>query len=173
MTPSHPLHVAGRLRHRLAAAGLLLALTAAGGCQNLAGTAANQYPADVNAASLGAEPPALYDALGERTGIARIVEDLLYVIVEDDRINDTFKGVDITQFHRNLTDQLCQISGGPCTYTGRTMRESHESLHITDTQFNALAEDLILAMEKNNVPVATQNRLLGRLVRLYPQIRGQ
>jgi hemoglobin len=52
------------------------------------------------------------------------------------------------------------------------MRESHADMNITDTEFNALAEDLILAMEQNNVPTAAQNRLIKRLVPMYPDIRN-
>lgn len=114
----------------------------------------------------------LYKQLGERSGIASIVEDLLYLIVEDDRVNEQFRGVDVRQFHTNLTDQLCELSGGPCTYSGREMRESHADMNVTDTQFNALAENLILAMEQNNIPTGAQNRLIKRLVPLYPQIRN-
>ena len=43
---------------------------------------------------------------------------------------------------------------------------------ITDTQFNALAENLILAMEKNDIPTGAQNRLIKQLVPLYPDIRN-
>lgn len=114
----------------------------------------------------------LYQQLGKRSGIADIVEDLLYLIVEDDRINEHFAGIDVEQFHTNLTDQLCSVSGGPCTYTGRGMRESHADMNITDTEFNALAENLILAMEDNGVPTSAQNRLIQRLVPLYPDIRN-
>lgn len=116
--------------------------------------------------------PALYEQLGERAGIADVVEDLLYLIVEDDRINEHFAGVDVQQFHTNLTDQLCKVSGGPCTYTGRGMRESHADMNITDTEFNALAENLILAMDKNGVSTGAQNRLIKQLVPLYPDIRN-
>lgn len=116
--------------------------------------------------------PDLYQQLGKRTGIADIVEDLLYLIVEDDRINEHFAGVDVQQFHTNLTDQLCNLSGGPCTYTGRGMRDSHADMNITDTEFNALTENLILAMDKNDVSTNAQNRLLEQLVPLYPDIRN-
>jgi hemoglobin len=114
----------------------------------------------------------LYQQLGERAGIANVVEDLLYLIVEDERINQQFKGMDVAQFHHNLTDQLCELSGGPCTYTGRKMRELHSDMAITDTQFNALAENLILAMEQNDIPTGAQNRLIKQLLPLYPDIRN-
>lgn len=113
----------------------------------------------------------LYQQLGERPGIADVVEELLYLIVADERINHQFKGMNVAQFHRNLTDQLCQLSGGPCTYSGREMRELHADMGITNTQFNALAENLILAMEKNQVPTAAQNRLIKQLLPMYPDIR--
>ena len=123
--------------------------------------------------SLNTEPEnSLYQQLGEREGIANVVEDQLYLIVEDERINQQFKGMDVAQFHRNLTDQLCELSGGPCAYTGREMRELHSDMAITDTQFNALAENLILAMEKNDIPTGAQNRLIKQLVPLYPDIRN-
>ncbi|HTN33592.1 MAG TPA: group 1 truncated hemoglobin [Marinobacter sp.] len=114
----------------------------------------------------------LYEQLGERKGIARIVEDLLYLIIEDNRINHQFKGTDVVQFHQNLTDQLCVLSGGPCTYNGKEMRKLHEDMVITDTQFNALVEDLILAMEKNRISTGAQNRLLKQLIPLHPDIRN-
>ncbi|WP_273204682.1 group I truncated hemoglobin [Marinobacter subterrani] len=148
---THPVNGNTAFKSFLMVAALLL-----GGCQIL-----NPQP-----------EPSLYQQLGERAGIANVVEDLLYLIVEDERINHQFKGVDVVQFHRNLTDQLCQLSGGPCTYSGREMRELHADMAITDTQFNALAENLILAMEENGIPTGAQNRLIKRLLPLYPAIRN-
>jgi hemoglobin len=146
------------LTNRYATLSALLIMLALllGGCQSL-----NTQPEN-----------SLYQQLGEREGIANVVEDLLYLIVEDERINQQFKGMDVAQFHRNLTDQLCELSGGPCAYTGREMRELHSDMAITDTQFNALAENLILAMEKNDIPTGAQNRLIKQLVPLYPDIRN-
>jgi hemoglobin len=145
------------LRLHTGAIGLMLAaVLLLGGCQ-----AINPQP-----------EPSLYQQLGEREGIANVVEDLLYLIVEDERINHQFKGIDVVQFHRHLTDQLCQLSGGPCSYTGRAMRELHADMAITNTQFNALAENLILAMEENDIPTGAQNRLIKQLLPLYPEIRN-
>jgi len=143
------------LKPLIAALLLGVALVSAG-CQSL-----NSKPDD-----------SLYQELGEREGIANVVEDLLYLIVDDERINQQFKGMDVAQFHHNLTDQLCELSGGPCTYTGREMRELHSDMAITNTQFNALAENLILAMEQNDIPTGAQNRLIKQLLPLYPDIRN-
>lgn len=114
----------------------------------------------------------LYQALGERAGIEAVVEDLLYLIVEDERIAFQFKGINVTHFHQQLSDQICELSGGPCQYTGREMREAHSAMDITETQFNALTENLILALEQNGIPTGAQNRLLALLAPLHQDIRG-
>ncbi|GGY60871.1 group 1 truncated hemoglobin [Marinobacter zhanjiangensis] len=121
-------------------------------------------------ATPGPSEDSLYQDLGKRAGIAEMVEDLMYRIVEDDRIAFQFKDIDVVQFHTNLTDQLCELSGGPCTYTGRPMTDVHDGMNVTETQFNALAEQLVLAMEDNGISTSAQNRLLERLVELHPQI---
>lgn len=131
-----------------------------GGCQSLSQSAEG-------------ENAPLYQALGERSGIATIVTDLMYRIVDDKRIAFQFKGLDVTRFHRNLTDLLCALANGPCTYTGKGMREVHSAMNITATQFNALVEDLILAMEANQVPTAAQNKLLAKLAPMYDDVRNQ
>ncbi|TVP53790.1 MAG: group 1 truncated hemoglobin [Halomonadaceae bacterium] len=113
---------------------------------------------------------ALYQDLGERQGIETIVEDLLYRIADDPRIAFQFRGIDVAHFHRQLSDQICDLSGGPCTYSGMDMTESHAKMGVTNTQFNALNEQLILAMEANAVSTSAQNRLLALLAPMHGDI---
>ena len=51
---------------------------------------------------------------------------------------DTFADTDIAEFRRLMIEQLCDLSGGPCTYGGRTMAESHAGMGVTPAMFNAL-----------------------------------
>jgi len=39
-----------------------------------------------------------------------------------------------------LVDQICQATGGPCTYTGRSMPDALKGMHITEADFNALVK---------------------------------
>lgn len=114
----------------------------------------------------------LYQDLGERKGIALIVEDVLFLIVDDSRINQQFRGIDVAQFQRNLTDQLCELSNGPCTYSGMNMREAHQGMNISATEFNALTEHLIVAMEKNGIATSAQNRLLKKIAPMHDDVRN-
>jgi len=106
---------------------------------------------------------ALYRAFGERDGLVKIIADATDRWVADDRIKDTFDNINLDRFKKLLVDQLCELTGGPCKYTGRNMYEAHKGLHLNQAEFNALVEDLQLAMDKYDIPFSTQNRLLAML----------
>jgi hemoglobin len=106
---------------------------------------------------------ALYQELGGRAGIGKLVDDFLPIVLADVRIKDAFKDADEERLAAMLAEQFCDLSGGPCKYSGKDMKSAHEGMNITNAQFNALAEDLQLAMEKNNIPSRTQNKLLAKL----------
>lgn len=105
----------------------------------------------------------LYHALGERPGITRIVEAMLLNVARDVRIVSHFKNVDPIRLRDKLVEKFCVEAGGPCTYTGDTLEEAHKGQNISKAEFNALVEDLLLAMAGLGVPVPAQNRLVARL----------
>ena len=115
-------------------------------------------------------PSSTYAQLGGAAGVEGIVDDLLNVIVDDERINQQFANADILRLREKLIEQICAKSDGPCTYTGDSMPEAHRHLHLTPADFNALVENLQLALDAQAVPVTTQNRLLARLASLRGEI---
>lgn len=112
----------------------------------------------------------LYRDLGGEVGVEKIVDTFLDNLANDERIFHFFKDTNIDRFRSKLIEHICSLSGGPCAYTGDSMEKSHGGMHITEAQFNALVEDLELAMEHENVSVSAQNRLLKILAPLRPQI---
>ena len=54
-------------------------------------------------------------------------------------------------------------SGGPCTYAGRSMSETHRGMGVTAGEFDALVEDLVATLNQFGVPQAEQSELLGIL----------
>lgn len=114
-----------------------------------------------------------YNELGGAAGIENIVDHFLFEIADDKKIEHHFEDTNIDRFHEKLIEQFCYLSGGPCEYTGDSMRVSHEEMDITEGQFNSLVEDLIRAMEALDVPVKAQNRLLAKLVPMYDDIMGR
>ena len=105
----------------------------------------------------------LFDALGGEPVLRAAVDRFADIVVADDRINFTFAEADMTKFKKLLFDQLCNISDGPCRYTGRDMRAAHAKLGIDTAEFNALAEDLYIALGEAGVSYRLQNKLIARL----------
>ncbi|MAA63071.1 MAG: group 1 truncated hemoglobin, partial [Idiomarina sp.] len=112
----------------------------------------------------------LYQQLGEQQGIETIVEEMLYRVGGDERIAHHFDGVDIMRVHKLISEQVCDLSGGPCDYSGEDMKTSHRNMGVDNADFNALVEHLIAAMEKEDVPVSAQNQLLGVLAPMHGDI---
>ncbi|MGY2288012.1 group 1 truncated hemoglobin [Pseudomonas gingeri] len=119
------------------------------------------------------QPPkddSLYRDLGERAGITRIVEGTLIHIARDRRIAERFRKIDIQRLRDKLVEQFCVEAGGPCVYTGDTMAESHKGQNVSRSDFNALVEDLIAAMDDQGIPVPVQNRLIARLAPMRGEV---
>ena len=116
---------------------------------------------------------ALFRELGGLPAITAVVDRLLAKVDNDLRINLFFEKTDHADLRRLVIEQLCEATGGPCKYTGRSMEEAHSGLRLTDQDFSAFVEDLIAAMNELNVPKSSQDKLLALLSPMKPQVVGQ
>ena len=117
-----------------------------------------------------AQDDAMYQGLGGKPGIKKIVDNLLPMLLADPRIKESFVDIDMKNLAMRLEEQVCQLSGGPCKYGGKDMREIHDGLNITNAQFNALAENLQVAMDKAGVASRVQNKLMAKLAPMQREI---
>lgn len=112
----------------------------------------------------------LYEQLGGETGVASIVDNFITEISFNPVIFKHFEESDQQRFRTKMNEHLCEITNGPCRYTGDSMQEIHKKMHITESEFNQTVDLLINAMNKANVPHTAQNRLLARLKALRQDI---
>ena len=105
----------------------------------------------------------LYDRLGGIDAIKAVVDDFVANVAADKRINKFFAKTDIARLKGNLVNQICQGTGGPCTYTGGDMRSVHAGMGIQAKHFNALVEDLGKSLNKFKVPAREQRELVAIL----------
>jgi hemoglobin len=105
----------------------------------------------------------LYERLGGLGAITAVVDSFVTRCAGDDRINGKFGRTDVPRLKKMLVDQVCEATGGPCTYTGRGMRETHDGMGVTAGEFDALVEDLVATLDEFDVPKAEQDELLGLL----------
>lgn len=115
----------------------------------------------------------LYDRLGGKPAITAVVDDFIGNVAADTRINGRFQGANIPRLKGMLVDQICQASGGPCQYTGRSMADAHRGMGITDAEFGALVEDLVKSLDKFKVPAGEKNELLTALGGMKRDIVGK
>jgi hemoglobin len=107
----------------------------------------------------------LYDRLGGVYSIATVVEDFIDRIMVDPRLNanprvdEAHHRVSPAGFKYLVTEMVCWATGGPQTYTGRSMRDSHQDLMITANEWEAFLDDLQQTLDKFGVPQAEQAEL--------------
>ena len=112
----------------------------------------------------------LYERLGRIESIGAVVEDFRDRVARDDRIKQKFARTDLGRLTRMLIDQVCQAAGGPCTYTGRSMKDAHAGMGVTSGEFDALVGDLVATLNQFRVGKTEQGELLGVLGPLKPDI---
>lgn len=112
----------------------------------------------------------LYQALGGRDTIQRFTDDFYERMLQDARIARYFEGINTKYLKRTLADYFCVVAGGSCVYDGVGMKDAHAHLGIDAAAFNALVENLQLAMDAAGVPFGTQNQLLARMAFFHRDI---
>jgi len=121
------------------------------------------------ATSMAAED-SVYADFGGKAGISTIIDNFLVIWKADPRISKALAEADVERLSALLKEQIGQLTGGPEKYSGTDMKTAHEQMGIRNANFNALAEDLQLAMDKSGVPSRAQNKLLSKLAPMEHQI---
>ncbi|MBI3827795.1 MAG: group 1 truncated hemoglobin [Candidatus Rokubacteria bacterium] len=137
-------------------------------------------------ASMQAKEPTLYeriravDATGTtrqgRDAIAIVVDRFVANMVADHRVNARFKGMPgpaVEKLKSNLSDQICQASGGSCSYYGRDMKAAHTGMKITEAEWNATVENLNTAFDQAKVGERERKDLVAAIAPMKGDIVGQ
>ncbi len=112
----------------------------------------------------------LYERLGGKPAIAAVVNDFVGAVGRDKRISGFFAKADIGNLKTRLVEQICAVTGGPCSYGGRDMKAAHAGLGIRAEDFSALVEDLGATLNKRKIPKKEQSELVSLLAPLRDQI---
>jgi hemoglobin len=115
----------------------------------------------VPASALGADT--LYDRLGGKPVLERVVDQAIGRIAGDPRVNQSFRKVDIARLDASIVSQLCALTGGGCRYDGDDMKRAHGGLEIRDAEFFALVDAMRDALDANGVGEREKNELLRLL----------
>jgi hemoglobin len=110
----------------------------------------------------------LYDRLGGRDNIDKIVNDFVDALDTSSQLNrqnprlaPARMRVDAQERKRTVADVFCNLAGGPCDYTGKPLRQAHAPLRISEADWAIGGMELAKALTRNNIPKAEQDELLA------------
>jgi len=115
----------------------------------------------------------LYERLGGYNAIAAVVDDFIGKLISDKQFERFFVGHSTDskkRIRQHILDQFCAAAGGPCIYTGRTMKDSHAGLGISDAEWNAAAKHLVATLDKFKVGPQEKKELLDFVTSLKGDI---
>lgn len=102
----------------------------------------------------------LWNMLGGDARMKAIVDDFVDLAMGDPRVNYTRNGryfvtpEGVAQTKKAALAFFSGATGGPVPYRGRSIREIHAGMRITDSEFNAVAENFRTALHRNGVDSA-------------------
>jgi hemoglobin len=105
----------------------------------------------------------LYDRLGGQAGVAAISDSLIDRVSADPTLGRSFKDTNLERIKRLLAEQICDLSGGPCHYSGDSMNEVHAGHHISEAEFFGMVADLRDVLKERHVSQGAANELLRLL----------
>jgi hemoglobin len=111
----------------------------------------------------------LWDRLGGEEVLRSVVDDFVNLATRDPKVNYTRGGrfpLDdqaLASAKRTALEIISMGSGGPYVYTGRTIREIHQSMRITDAEFDAIAADFRTAIGRSAADPADIEAAMDRV----------
>jgi len=109
----------------------------------------------------------LYERLGGVYSIATVVDDFIERLLVNDVLNanpaikEARARVPKAGLKFRVTEIVCEATGGPEKYTGRSMKEAHRHLSITEKEWEAMLADFKKSLDKFAVPEMEQKELFA------------
>ena len=93
----------------------------------------------------------LFERLGGQPAINAVVHEFVLTTKADARINVFFLNTDPVKLEQAMDDHVCSITGGGCSYKGRSMVDAHTGMKLGDVHFAAFMDDLTQVLTKLKV----------------------
>ena len=137
---------------------LVLAVVFAAALWSLSAGAAEEKPV---------KGPSLYERVGGINNIAVLIDD----VIERSYVDEVFKANPLIEeahkrypkaaYKYNATSLACMVMGGPQKYTGRSLKDAHQHLLVTEKEWNELKTIFRDSMNSFKVPQKEQDEILG------------
>lgn len=121
----------------------------------------------------------LYDRLGGISHIAVLVDEFSDKVMHDEAIlanpavAEAMGRIPIAPLKYHLTSLVCYATGGPETYTGRSLDEAHAGLNITEAEWQRMIDLLTETLTSLSIKPEDQAELLELIHSVKPEIVGK
>lgn len=112
----------------------------------------------------------LYERLGGSEGIASITSDAVDQHLKNPIVSVRYKYADISNVKKRAFELLAMGTGGPETYTGRNMLDTHRGMNISEQEFMEVIDDILNALEMNNIKQKEKDEVLAMLYSMRKEI---
>jgi hemoglobin len=117
----------------------------------------------------------LYERLGEFKGITKLVDDVVDIHMSNPSVSPRFLPLkempeQLAVIKQHTVNFFCAGSGGPQTYGGRDMVSTHKGMNISEQEFIAVIDDIMDAMDKNDLGEDEKKDVLAILYSLKDQV---
>jgi hemoglobin len=113
----------------------------------------------------------LYQRLGESAGIARLVDDIVAEHLANPIVKTRFENVkDLPRLYKMAAEFFCAGAGGPQAYTGKDMLTAHKGMNISEQEYMAAIDDILVAMDKLKYDEETKGDVVAILYSLKGNI---
>lgn len=112
----------------------------------------------------------LYQRLGGRPVIEAFCSDIFNNHVNNPLVKNRYVNSDPVKVKRLVTEMCCAGFGGPEEYTGRDMIAAHRGMNINETEFIAVCDDVLAALDKHNIAKREKDEILCILYSLKAEI---
>jgi len=102
----------------------------------------------------------LFERLGGKAGITAIAGDLVDNHLSNEAIANRFSESDLPTMKNAAATFMIAGTGGENVYEGKDMLSAHKGMNISATEFMAVMDDALAALEKNNIGRREQEEIL-------------
>lgn len=127
-------------------------------------------PDTTTSSAASTDDRSLYDRLGGTPAITAVVKKFVATTGADPRISVFFTNTDIPKLEATMVEHICSITGGPCTYTGKSMKDTHTGMKVKEEHFAAFMDDLGKTLDEMNVPAREKGEVLAAFEGMKPDV---
>jgi len=105
----------------------------------------------------------VYDEIGGDAAVSLAVESFYDRVMADATLSPYFDGMNLHAIKNHQRDFFTVLLDGPEDYDGRSMRNAHAGLHITDVVFTRTLEHLAATLDELGVAPPLRDHVLHRI----------